>query len=266
MTGRSVDTPVLLEVRDHVAHLTLNRPSHANAFDLETAESFAHAIDTIAREPSARAILLTGAGARFCAGGDVSAFGAADDGPAYIRHLAEVWDPAMQRLASLAKPVVAGVQGAVAGAGLSLMLAADVVVASRNTKFVTAYAGIGLTPDIGLSWLLPRAIGQTRALDLLLTGRVIDADLALDWGLVTEVTEQDAGERARAITQRLADTVPEALGQARRLVREGWSTTRNAAGRDETLTIATRVGSEEAKPLIANYVASRPTRTTEVTA
>lgn len=248
---------VLLEVRDGVAHLTLNRPADANSFDLPTAEALTDAVASIEVDESATVVVLTGNGPRFCAGGDVASFAAADDPQAYIRELADVLDGAMQRLAALPKPVVVGVQGAVAGAGLSVMLGADLIVAERSTKFVTAYAGIGLTPDIGLSYLLPRAVGQVRAMDLLLAGRVIDGDTALAWGLVSETVDSDAGDRARALGQKLADSVPGAYGQARRLVRSGWEASRAEAGEDEAVTIAHRVGTGEAQARIQAFLAKK---------
>ncbi|KQY58482.1 enoyl-CoA hydratase [Aeromicrobium sp. Root495] len=248
---------VLLEVRDGVAHLTLNRPTDANSFDLPTAQAVTEAVERIEADDDATVVVLTGNGPRFCAGGDVASFAAADDPQAYLRELADVLDGAMQRLAALPKPVVAGVQGAVAGAGLSVMLAADLVVAERSTKFVTAYAGIGLTPDIGLSYLLPRAVGQVRAMELLLNGRVLDGDTALDWGLVSEVVDAGAADRARSLGQKLADSVPGAYGQARRLVRSGWESTRAEVGQDEAATIAARVGTDEAQARIQKFLAKR---------
>lgn len=243
-----------LTISDGIAHLVLNRPESANAFDLPTATAFGAAVDRIAASPDVRVVLLSGAGKRFCAGGDVASFDAADDPQAYIRELADVLDAAMQRFAALPVATVVAVQGAAAGAGLSVMLGADVIVVHPSTKFVTAYAGIGLTPDIGLSWLLPRAVGQVRALDLLITGRVLDAPTALDWGLVTEVAEDDPLTRAREIAATIAAGASGALGEARRLVRSSWSASRSEAGDEEGRTIAERVGGDEAQQLISAFV------------
>ncbi|WP_229052305.1 enoyl-CoA hydratase/isomerase family protein [Aeromicrobium sp. Leaf350] len=245
---------VELAISDGIAHLTLNRPESANSFDLPTATAFAAAVDQIAASSDVRVVVLSGAGKRFCAGGDVASFQAADDPQAYIRELADVLDGAMQRFAALPVVTVVAVQGAAAGAGLSVMLGADVIVAGRSTKFVTAYAGIGLTPDIGLSWLLPRAVGQVRALDLLVNGRVLDAPTALDWGLVTEVVDEDPLTRAREIAATVAGSASAALGEARRLVRTSWSVSRSEAGDEEGRTIAERVGTDEAQQLITAFV------------
>ena len=177
------DQAVLFEVRDSIARITLNRPEQSNAFDLDAAREFCTVIERTAQS-SARVVLLTGNGPRFCAGGDVASMVAAEDQANYLRVLAETLEAGLRSMSELPVPVVAAVQGAVAGAGLAVILNADVVVAAKPTKFLTAYAGIGLTPDCGVSYLLPRAIGQQRALELALTGRVIAADEALAWGLI----------------------------------------------------------------------------------
>ncbi|WP_104107804.1 enoyl-CoA hydratase/isomerase family protein [Nocardioides sp. 616] len=237
-----------------VAHLGLNRPGVANTFDLPTAQAFAEAVRRAGADQDVRAVLVTGAGPRFCAGGDVASFVAADDRAAYLHELALELDVALQALAALPKPVVAAVQGAVAGAGLALMLSCDVIVAAEGTKFVFAYPGIGLTPDCGVSYLLPRAVGQQRALGFALSGRPITAEVALDWGLVTEVAA-DAAARATEVVAGLAAGPAVALGQARRLLRAGWELDRAATGAEEARTISASVSGPEATELIARFVA-----------
>ena len=151
-------------------------------------------------------------------------------------------------------PVVAAVQGAVAGAGLAVILNADVVVAAKPTKFLTAYAGIGLTPDCGVSYLLPRAIGQQRALELALTGRVIGADEALAWGLVSSVVEPDALDAAaEELAARIATGAIAALGDAKRLIRSSWELSRPASAAAEVDSISHAVTREEAVTLIAAF-------------
>lgn len=239
-----------------VARIELNRPEASNAVDLSTAAQLGEAVDEVGADESVRAVVLTAAGARFCAGGDVASMLAAEDRGAYVEELARTLDEALQRLASLEKPVVAAVRGAVAGAGLAVMLSCDLVVAGVGTRFVTAYSGVGLTPDCGLSWLLPRAIGQQRALDMLLTNRVIGTEQALQWGMVTEVTDEGTvSERAIAVAASLAEGPAVALGQARRLVRGSWEMSRAEAGRDEARTIGRAVVAEEATQLLTKFAA-----------
>lgn len=255
MTAAQPASPITYAVSDGVARVELNRPEASNAIDLSTAGRLGDVVDEIGADESVRAVVLTGAGARFCAGGDVESMLAAEVQGAYVEELARTLDRALQRLALLDKPVVAGVRGAVAGAGLAVMLSCDLVVAGVGTRFVAAYSGVGLTPDCGLSWLLPRAIGQQRALEMLLTNRVVVAEQAQEWGLVTETTAGDAvTERALAVAATLAAGPSLALGQTRRLVRASWEASRAETGADEARTIGRAVATDEATLLLNKFV------------
>lgn len=244
---------VSVEVNDGVAHLRLNRSEVSNAVDLATADALCAAVGSVATDEAVKAVLLTGDGPRFCAGGDVASMLAAADRSAYLEELALRLNEALVALHRLDKPVIAGVRGAVAGAGLAVMLSCDLVVAEASTRFTSAYAGVGLTPDCGLSWLLPRAVGQQRALHLLLTSRVLTGSEALDWGLVTEIVHDDAEHRARDLASQLAAGPSFALGQARRLVRRGWETDRATVGREEAATIARAVDTPAAAALLDRF-------------
>lgn len=242
------------EITDGVGRLVLNRPDQSNSFDLPAANDMVIAVDAVSGD-DVRAITLTAQGKRFCAGGDVKSFVEAEDAGAYLLELANVLEGSLRGLADLPKPVVAGVRGAVAGAGLAVMLSCDVIVASESTKFVMAYSGIGLTPDCGASYLVPRAIGQQRALDFALSGRVLSAAEALDWGLVSYVVADDEVEaKVDEIARRWADSAPHALGQAKRLIRGSWDATGPETGADESATIASAVGGEEAQRLVQAFV------------
>ena len=242
------------DIVDGVGRLVLSRAEQSNSFDLPAARDMALAVQAVSAD-EVRAITLTAEGKRFCAGGDVTSFLASDDPSAYLLELASTLEGALRALADLAKPVVAGVRGAVAGAGLGVMLTADVVVASRSTKFVMAYPGIGLTPDCGVSYLVPRAIGQQRALDFALTGRVLSAAEALDWGLVSYVVDDEDVERTvEQMARTWADSAPSALGQARRLIRSSWETSGPEQGADESDTIAAAVRGDEAQRLVADFI------------
>ena len=241
-------------VSDGVGAIELNRPAVSNAVDLPTAEELGEAIDAAAADTSVRAVVLTGAGQRFCSGGDLGSMLEAQDLGAHVELLARTLDSALQRLASLDKPVVVGVHGVVAGAGLAVMLSGDLVVAGAGTSFVTAYSGVGLTPDCGLSWLLPRAVGQQRALDLLLTNRAIGAPQAHEWGLVTEVAADDeVADRALSLARSLADGPALALGETRRLVRGSWEASRAETGADEATTIGRAVVTDDATRRMARF-------------
>jgi 2-(1,2-epoxy-1,2-dihydrophenyl)acetyl-CoA isomerase len=250
-----VSDQVLWERSGAVGRITLNRPDAANAIDLETAHAFGAAVAAAAADEEATIVLLTGAGRRFCAGGDVASFVGSDDPAGYLHELATTLDGVLQRLAALEKPVVVGVQGAVAGAGLAVMLSGDLVVAGGSTRFVAAYAGIGLTPDCGLSWLLPRAVGQQRAAELLLAGRALTGAEALEWGLVTRTVDDDGVEaEALALAQQLAAGPGFALGQTRRLLRRSWDSTRAETGADEARTIAHASTTPDARAAIDRFL------------
>ncbi|HVW42634.1 MAG TPA: enoyl-CoA hydratase/isomerase family protein [Amycolatopsis sp.] len=246
-------TGVRWDLTGGVGRITLDRPEVSNAVDLPTAQAFTDAV-TAAESDDVRVVVLDGAGKRFCAGGDVTSFLASDEPSKYLHELATVLESALRRLGYLAKPVVAGVHGAVAGAGLAFVLNADVTVAARSTKFRMAYSGIGLTPDCGVSYLLPRAIGTQRALALAVSGRTLTAEEAQEWGLVTEVVDDDAAAaRVAELAETLAAGPVSALGQAKRLIKSSFDVSREESAVDETNTIAAAVGTSEAQQLIKQF-------------
>lgn len=248
-----MDAPVTLRVSGGVGRLRLERPEAANALDLPTARALRSLVEEAGADPSVRALLLTGAGRRFCAGGDVGAFAAAADPATYLHELATEADAAVRALAEIEKPVVAAVHGAVAGAGLAVMLSCDVVVADPATAFVFAYPSIGLTPDCGVSYLLPRAMGQQRALRFALSGRPATAAQALEWGLVTDLAP-DPDVLAEELATEMAEGPSLALGQVRRLLRAGWESSRAEVGAEEARTISAMVCGDEAQALIRAFV------------
>jgi 2-(1,2-epoxy-1,2-dihydrophenyl)acetyl-CoA isomerase len=250
----TTEASVLLELSDGVATVTLNRPAYSNAFDLEMARGISHVVDRL-RDDDVRVVVVRGAGKRFCAGGDVTSFLGVDDAQARLHELAELAESGLRGMGELPKPVIVGVHGAVAGAGLSFVLNADIAVAARGTKFVAGYPGIGLTPDAGVSWLLPRVVGQQRALKHLLANEVLTGDVALTWGLVAEVvdTDEDVVRRTDELAARLATFSPSALAAAKRMVKGAWATTREENAVEEADSIAHQLGTPEAKAAIAAF-------------
>jgi 2-(1,2-epoxy-1,2-dihydrophenyl)acetyl-CoA isomerase len=185
----AADAPLRFEIRDHVARLTLNRPAAANAMNLDFGRHFLDAAIAAARS-EARVILLTGAGRHFCFGGDLKGMvGAEGDLSAYLVELTTYLHAGLAHLARAAAPVIAAVNGTAAGAGLGLVLGADLAIAARSAKFTTAYTGVGLTPDAGCTYWLPRAVGAKRAMEWFLTNRVLDAEEACAWGVVNRVVD-----------------------------------------------------------------------------
>lgn len=247
------DQVVLYDLRDEVAYITLNRPEASNAIDLDFARLFGDVVSQVAFD-GPRAVLIEGRGKRFCAGGDLSSMVTAPDRASYVHELAATLEAGMRKLSELPFPVVAAVQGAVAGAGLALVLNSDVVIAAQSTKFLMAYSGVGLTPDCGVSFLLPRAVGQQRSLELALTGRTLSADEAMAWGLIAQVADDDdVHRRATDVVTEIARAATSALGEAKRLIRSSWESNRSESARDECATIARAVGTDEAASLIARF-------------
>lgn len=243
---------VALTVADGVGHIELNRPEAANGIDMSLATGLREAVEAARDDDAVRVVLLTGAGKRFCGGGDIAGFVDEED-PAYLQRLAEEAGAAVMGLEDLAKPVVTAVHGAVAGGGLGLMLGGDMIIAQEGTKFVFAYPSIGLTPDCGVSYLLPRAIGQQRALAFALSGRPMSAQDALTQGLVAEVVE-DAVGRATEVAQTLAKGAAGAFGDSRRLLRSSWTRDRATSAADEAATLSRRGQGEEARALFAQFL------------
>ncbi|WP_338749641.1 enoyl-CoA hydratase/isomerase family protein [Janibacter alittae] len=244
---------VTYSVTDGVAHIELNRPEAANTIDMGLARALGEAAVAAREDDGVRAVVLSGAGKRFCGGGDVSTFADSDDPSGYVHELATTADAGIHVLESMAKPVVSAVHGAVAGGGLGVMLSGDVVVAAEGTKFVFAYPAIGLTPDCGTSASLPRAMGQQRALAFALSGAALTSEQALAHGLVTEVAA-DPLTRAHELAATWAGGAAVAFGEARRLLRAGVTGSRQEIGRDEAGTISARSTSPEAQALFAQFL------------
>ncbi|MGO2658282.1 enoyl-CoA hydratase/isomerase family protein [Mycetocola reblochoni] len=247
--------PILLSVSDGVARVTLNRPDRLNAIDAAAAGRWRDVAEEVTGRADVRAVVLDAAGPAFCAGGDVGAMAAGGTDGAAIRQLADTIHHGMRALRGGAVPIVAAVQGAVAGGGLGVMLTADIVVASTGASFQSRYANIGLTPDCGVSTLLPEAVGTRRALQLLLGDIRLDARTALEWGLVGEVVDpEDLAARADAIAASWASGPSAAYGQARRLLRADRSRSFAAALDDEAATIGAAFDTEDASTRIAAFV------------
>jgi len=204
---------------DGIARITLNRPDAANALDQQLADEFGRALQLAEADQSCHVVVLAGHGRFFCAGGDVAAMAQAPDRADFVSRLAGTMHEGLLRLARSRLVSIAAVQGPAAGAGLGLVLAADFAIASPEASFVGAYAGVGLSPDCGVSYLLPRAVGPRRAARLLLAGHTLGAREALEWGLVGEmVPEGQLADRVSELATALASSPVQALGPTKRLL------------------------------------------------
>ena len=253
MSGMT-DALVLSSVADGVAHIELNRPEVFNAVDLPLCNQLEAAFKAAGADDSVRVVLLSGRGRAFCAGGDVKAMAAAEDAPEMVNALAQASHSAVRAMAALSKPVVAAVHGSAAGAGLGIACGADLVLAGESTKFLSAFIAIGVSPDSSTSWMLPRIVGQRRALELTLLNRVLSAQEALDWGLVTAVHPDDEVlEAARALAKKLAAGPAEALGRTRRLVLDAADRTLDEHLDAEAESITHLVGTDAAQSLVKAF-------------
>jgi len=253
-----MDTPprISTDVDGDVWRVTLDRPDAGNAIDLALADAL---VTALADRPAAtRAVLLLGAGPRFCVGGDVAAMAAAEDRPAFIGALAERWHDAVRAVVGAPVPVVAGVQGAVAGAGVGLVGACDLVVCARSTKIRPAYGAIGLSPDGGTSWALTRTLGAPRALDLMLTNGTLTAAEAHQAGLVARLVDDDALTGAAvALAHQVAAGPVRAMVRTRGLVRRAATTTLHTQLDDEARLIVESAADAEAAEGIAAFAERR---------
>ena len=203
---------ILRERRGDVLVLTLNRPDRLNAAPPQMSDELREAIVDL---EGARAVLVTGTGRAFCSGADLAGGSMATDDPAQATYdaLTIHYNPTMAALAALPVPVVSAVRGPAAGVGCSLALAADFCVASETGYFLQAFVNIGLVPDGGASWMLPRLIGRARATEMMMLGEKVPAAKALDWGMIHKVVADDALDAdAFALAERLAAGPTVALG------------------------------------------------------
>ncbi|HEV8282389.1 MAG TPA: enoyl-CoA hydratase-related protein [Candidatus Limnocylindrales bacterium] len=200
-----------VEVDGPVATLTLDRPAALNALTVPVKVALREALESLAVDRSVRAVILTGAGRAFCAGQDLAEREQPDAAPIEIE-VRERYNPIIRALRTMGQPVIAAVNGVAAGAGASLAFACDLRIAAEEARFVLAFGRIGLVPDSGATWFLPRLVGPAKAAELALLGDQVDAAEALRLGLVSRVVPGDQlMPEARALADRLAEGAPLAL-------------------------------------------------------
>ncbi len=253
-------TTLLFDIRDNVAHITLNRPEAANSINEEMGKDLMHAALRCDEDPEIRAVLISGAGKIFSGGGDLKAFlSKGDQLPYHVKEITTYLHAAVSRFTRMDAPVVAAVHGAVAGAGMSVAIACDIVVAAETTRFMVAYTRAGLTPDGSATYFLPRIVGLKRALELTLTNRMFSAQEALQWGLVTRVVpDNELLAQARAIAVQLAAGPTRAYGVSKRLLHSGWAETLETQMENESQAIANSARTADAREGITAFLEKRP--------
>jgi 2-(1,2-epoxy-1,2-dihydrophenyl)acetyl-CoA isomerase len=207
---------------DGIARITLNRPDRLNSF---TRAMHAELRDALANLGEARVVVLTGAGRGFCAGQDLNDRAVAPGEAVDLGEtVEESWNPLIRALAALPQPVIARVNGVAAGAGANIALACDLVIATKSAKFIQSFSALGLIPDSGGSWHLPRLVGQARALGLALTGEPLPAEKAADWGLIWKAVDDDTLDaEVDAVAAKLAGLPPLGLAAIKQIIRTSWS-------------------------------------------
>ena len=212
---------ILFSLDAGIARLTLNRPDRLNSFTVQMHEEVA---DALAQLDGARVLVLTGAGRGFCAGQDLNDRAVAPGEAVDLGFSVEnYYNPLIRTLTSLPFPVIARVNGVAAGAGANIALACDIVIAAKSAKFIQSFASIGLIPDSGGTWVLPRLVGQARALGLALTAEALPAERAAEWGLIWKAVEDEALDaEVDALAERFAAGPTRGLGRIKKMIRESW--------------------------------------------
>src|SRR5277367_3789409 len=215
---------ILFDVEGGVARLTLNRPDKLNSFNVRMHEEVRHALDAV-RGGSARVLVLSGAGRGFCAGQDLADRSVTPGGESVDLgdSIEKYYKPLVLALHRLPLPVIGAVNGVAAGAGANIALACDIVIAARSASFVQAFSRLGLIPDSGGTWSLPRLVGNARALGLTLLGDKLPAEQAAAWGMIWQcVDDAEFPAAVEAMAQRLAAAPTRGLAATKAAIRDGW--------------------------------------------
>lgn len=255
--------PILRSSIDGVLTITLNRPAALNAFDREMKEALLKALTGAARDRDIRAVIITGAGRAFCAGQDLKERSEAGTVQPLAEELRLRYNPIILAMRRLEKPIVGAVNGVAAGAGCSLAIACDIVLASESASFVQAFGRVGLVPDTGSTWFLPRLIGYARAAEMTLLAEPLDAATAERWGLVNRVVAPGVlMDEARSLAARLAAGAPLAIGLTKRALNRSLESSLAEALELEAQAQAVAGRSRDHREGVTAFVEKRPARFT----
>jgi 2-(1,2-epoxy-1,2-dihydrophenyl)acetyl-CoA isomerase len=254
------EASVLFTRAGSVGQITLNRPTQGNAIDMSVASGLADIALECESDPSVRCVVISATGRFFCAGGDLGLF--KDAGTrisVLLDELAGTLHTALIRLARMQKPLLTLVNGPAAGAGLSLAIAGDLVLAARSAHFTCAYSGVGLTPDGGMTWMLPRLVGVRKAQEMLLTNRRVDANEAERIGLITRAIDDGSlAEEGAKLAATLARSATRALGVTRSLLLQSFDSSFETQLAREARAIAAAGKDQEGVEGVAAFVSKRP--------
>lgn len=248
------------DVADAVATITLDRPAALNALTVPMKGELLRALGLIARDRGIRAVVLTGAGRAFCAGQDLKERGQPDAAPLAVE-LRKRYNPIIRAMRALDQPIVAAINGVAAGAGASLAFACDIRIAAEGASFLLAFGRIGLVPDSGATWFLPRLVGGAKAAEMALLTDPLSASEAERFGLVAKVVPPDALlAEANAVAERLATQAPRALASAKHALDRAWSIDLDRALDEEAYRQGIAGASADQAEGMAAFLEKRPPR------
>jgi 2-(1,2-epoxy-1,2-dihydrophenyl)acetyl-CoA isomerase len=251
---------LLITRKKEVVTITLNRPKRLNSFNLTLGDELFEALREIRYDPSVHIVILRGEGKGFCGGGDVKDMYASSNRSHYLRDLTRSIHRCVLEMREMEKPVVAVVHGAAAGAGLSLMLACDIIIAAEGTRFNTAFLNIGLAPGCG-TYFITRLVGYHRACELVLTTREFSTSEAMEWGIINQVAQQDALEETlEDYISRFLRLPHKAVGMAKTLLNESLRNDLVSHLEFESQMAACSAGSPDFSEAIQAFVEKRPPR------
>ncbi len=252
---------ILYDVEDGIGRITLNRPGKLNAFNDQMIGETTDAFKSAGRDAAVRCIVITGAGRGFSSGQDLGDFQDRGETVSIGEHLRHGYHRLVRQMISLEKPIIGAINGIAAGAGCGVALAADIRIASDSASFMLAFSRIGLIPDSGVNWFLPRLVGYARAYEMAVTADRISASQAFEWGLVNRVVPGDQlPEITAAWARRLADGPTLAYGLTKRAMNQGWNMTLDEALEYEAHLQEVAGRSEDNREGIAAFIDKRAAR------
>ena len=251
---------VLTEVKDGIGSITLNRPESRNALNQDMRKGIAAAIVQMRDDDSVKAVIITGAGGSFCSGGDVIQMVQSSEAGLPWRERIRTLHQWFPDLVNLQKPVIAAVDGPAFGAGFSLALAADFILATQRAKFCAVFGRIGLVPDLGAMQLLPRIVGQQRAKELVFTARTVEAKEAKELGIVYEIAEDGTAlqANAQALAARFRDASTAAIGMAKTIMNQAFELDARAMSELEAYAQTLCRGSEYHQQAVQRFRDKQP--------
>jgi 2-(1,2-epoxy-1,2-dihydrophenyl)acetyl-CoA isomerase len=248
---------VKYEVEEGIATITFNQPDKMNSLSREMVEGFSSSLMKIKKDPRIRAVVLTGSGKAFCAGGNIKGF-PTEGSPILVREIMKNDFPFLLDLVHLEKPVIAAVNGYAVGAGFSIALACDFIFASEDSTFSMSFNKVGLVPDLGGLYHLPRIVGMARAKELALTGRIISGKEAMDYGIVLEVLpKKELIQRAKSFASTLANCATQAIGLTKYMLNRSFESSLEQFLREESMTQAIAFSSNDFKEGIKSFIDKR---------